>query len=894
MNVAGSSTVQEIARRKALIASVRDRARQLFESGTPGLQIATAICEGMENVLLQLIEETLAEYGDRRDKISQQGAIVAIGGMGRCELAPYSDVDLLFLHEGAGSSDFDDFAAKFVQLCWDSGIKLGHAVRDIPTCLVLSRKDPQIATALIETRPFWGNEKLVASLIQKFRAKVINHRRGAFVEACLQARQEGWSAEGPLAQELEPDVKGSAGGLRDLHLIRWLAFARYGVRDLDSMRLQGILSKDDIQQLKDAWEFLTRLRIDLHLSAGRPQDRLTRDEQLRIARERGYEETAEQRPVERFMQDFFHCASEVAAITNRFAALQRTRSIVKRVRDLVVGHRAEGYLYITPDQITVADRHLGTICQNLESILHVYRASALYRLPLAPKVREAIKQAVPGLPKTVSAESARLFMETFRCVGSLGPTVRSMFNTGVLDIVIPDVTRVRNLLQFNQYHHFTVDEHTLRAVETVSGYEHEDTPVGAAYRAIHHKEILHLAVLLHDIGKGFERDHCEVGEEICIRIGTRLHLPIYQVEQLALLVRRHLEMADLAWRRDITDPNLILKFSRDIGSPDTLQMLYVLTAADVTSVGPGTWTQWKAGLLAELFDRCLVILSGKRYSFHVAERIQAVKQDVLDLLTRAGPRDQVALWLDQQLAGFSSYYLTTTPAARIADDLKIIENLTENAIEVISKWNQDTRTVEYRIITRNPAATTGCFYKMCGVLTAKRMEILSADINTTADGVVVDSYWVTDTDYDGEPPPTRFEEVAETFRSVLRGELSVEALFLRSRRFGSSQNKAVSDLPSRVKIDNESSATRTIIDVFAHDAPGLLYTLARTLFELNLSIDLAKISTHFDQVIDVFYVQEEGGKKVQSPERILQIKERLQLALSHFEQASHKQFRNGN
>jgi [protein-PII] uridylyltransferase len=894
MTVSLPDSVNEIARRKALFAEVRNRARDMFQAGVPGIQIAAAICSGTEQVLLELVEETLTRHSMDRALVEQQGTIVAVGGMGRGELAPYSDIDLLFLHSSRNSAEFDEFVPCFVQCCWDSGIQLGHSVRDIATCVTLARKDSQIATALAEARWLWGNERLLQRLEHVFRRKVVNCRRRQFIEDCLKARTEGWSAEGPLAQELEPDIKASAGGLRDLHLLRWVASACYGIKDIDALRLHGALSKADARKLKDGWEFLTRLRIDLHLAAGRSQDRLTRDEQLRIARERNYAGSEEQRPVEQFMQDYFQHSSALAGIVQRFAALQRRKTWMERMRDLAVGHRAEGYLYVTPDQITVADRHLPKVCESLESVLRTYRSSALYDLPLDPRVREAIKEAVPKLGSKITRENARLFVDILRCVHSLGQTLRSMFNTGVLDLVIPDVSHVRNLLQFNQYHHFTVDEHTLRAVETITGFEQEDSPVGTAYRAIRHKEILHLAMILHDLGKGFKQDHCIIGEEIALRIGSRLFLPEFQTEQLALLVRKHLEMADVAWRRDITDPSQILSFSREIGSPDTLRMLYALTAADVTAVGPGTWTQWKAGLLAELFDRCQVILSGKRYSFHEAQRIQAVKQEVLALMSDPESRERLQQWIDIQLSNFSASYLTTTPPGLIAQDLRYIEHLGPTEIEVIPAWSPSTGTCEYRIITRNPLATSGCFHKMCGVLTAKRLAILTADINTTTDGVVVDRYEVIDTDYESEPPPSRFQEVAEAFRGVLNGSISVESLFIRSRRFGMERQRPVSDLPRRVQIDNQSTENRTIIDVFAHDRPGLLYTVTRTLHELKLSTEMAKISTHFDQVVDVFYVQESDGGKIKSSERLRQIKDRLEQALAHFEEHGYRRFVNGS
>lgn len=888
------TSLHDIARRKALLTNVRQQAQAMFREQKPAREISAYLGQETDQVLMQLIEETVNSFPEHRDQIASEGAILAVGGTGRGDLSPYSDIDLLFLHQPGRSPHFDEFAQRFVQICWDSGIQLGHSIRDIPTCIQLAKKDAQIATALVEARFLWGHQDLANRLELQFRQKAINARRRQFIEDCLKARAEGWSIDGPSAQELEPDVKVSSGGLRDLHLIRWIAYARYGIKDLDDLLQHGALNREDAVKLKAAWEFLTRLRMDLHFSAGKPQDRLTRDEQLRIARESGFEETPEQRPVERFMREYFQQSSTVADITHRFVSLQRSQSAFERARDLMIGHRAEGLFYIGGNQITVADRHLAQVCQSIESILLAYKTAAQYDRPLAPKVKEAIKQAVPRLKAQVSEESARLFMDIFRCTQSLPSVLRGMFQTGLLDLVIPDVTHVRNLLQFNQYHHFTVDEHTLRAVETVVSFEEDDGPIGEAYRQIRHKDLLHLTVFLHDIGKGFKRDHCLVGEEIALRIGTRLFLPQNQTEQMALLVRKHLEMADLAWRRDITDPALVLSFSHEVGSPDTLRMLYVLTAADVTAVGPGTWTQWKASLLEELFDRCLVMLSGKRYSYHEQERIQNIKDQVCEILQAAKDSTTSETWALEQMQGFSSYYLTTTSPVRIADDLRVIEQLSPTAIEVLCHWDQETQTTEYRIITRNPLATTGCFHKMCGVLAAHHMEILTADINTTSEGVVVDSYQVIDPDFSSKPPQSRFDEIAETFRDVLQSKVKVESLFKRKQRFGSDRiNRAVSNLPQRVQIDNESSENRTIIDVFAHDRTGLLYTLSRTLFELNLSIDMAKIATHFDQVLDVFYVMEADQNKIHSPERLGEVKERLEQSLKTFEESGYKDFVKG-
>lgn len=890
------SAIELINSRKLHIAQIREKAKKLFDSGIPGLQIASMISSSFDEFLESLASETLADCTKEQVKlIPKQGAMIAIGGTGRGEMAPYSDIDLLFLEDKSGTSDFNQFVNSFVQNCWDSKIQLGHSVRDVPTCITLARQDPQIATPLVEARFLWGNESLFDRLVTQFKQRVLFSRRRKFIEGCLEARQEGWSEYGPPAQELEPDIKSSSGGLRDLHLIRWIGYARYGVKDIDSLRLKGALSKEDARSLKQAWEFLTRLRIDLHFSDGDEQDRLTKDEQLRIAEERGYTGSDKQRPVEQFMQEYFHYSSSLAAITRRFVAIERPRTLAEKTRDVVIGHRAEGMFYVGSDRIEVADRYVDRVCRDVESMLQLYKAAALYGVLPSPKIAEAIKDNLPDSPEELSERSAKSFIEIFKCKSALGPILRSMFQTGLLDLVIPQVTHIRDLLQFNQYHHFTVDEHTLRAVEAVTRFEEDQGPAGAAYREIRHQEVLHLAVLLHDIGKGMGGDHSEIGADIAIEVGTRLRMPVYQIEQVSLLVKLHLVMADIAFRRDITDPELLVNFCRQIGSPDVLRMLYTLTIADVSAVGPGTWTNWKANLLTELFDRCLVILSGKRYVYDEQQRIQETRLKVTKCLAERGEDKGTLDWVTVQLAGFSAYYLTCTPPEQIADDLQIMERISDKGVEVIASWDEQTNSMEYRVVSAEKEIQSGCFHKMAGVLTAKRLEILSADINTSASGIIIDSYRVVDPDYTDEPPQSRVDEIANALRSVLSGETSVEELFIRNSRFGSTTNTTpVSELPQLVKIDNDSSDSRTIFDVFATNRPGLLYTLTRALYDMHVSIDMAKISTHFDQVIDVFYVQEQDGKRIRTAERLQEIKDGLQRALDEFDSQEHQKFERGS
>lgn len=882
--------------KKARVAEMRARAKALFDSGAQGVAVAAFLSEQTDKLVVDLFEEVLrSSPADVRAGLEANAAIVAVGGTGRGELAPYSDLDLLFLYSGrAYSQEIQTVVNQAVQGYWDAGLKLGHAVRTVADCIALGRNDPQIATTLIESRRLWGSESLCDSLMRQFRRKVIDGRKRPFILDCLNARYpDGDDANAP-SQELEPDVKASLGGLRDLHLIRWLGYGVYDARDIDSLRLKGALSLEDARRLREAWEFLTHVRIDLHFAAGKAQDRLTRDEQLRITDKMGITPTPTQRAVEVFMQQYFRHSSELAAIAKRFAAMHRPHSLYRQFADFLVGHRAERILRVGPQEIDAAPRHLSKICKSLESMLRFYRAAAMYGVRPSPRVAEAIKAAVPSLDGVVSDEAARLFMDILRFTRPLGAILRSLFETRLLDVLIPDFTHVRNLMQFNQYHHFTVDEHTLRVVETCTKFEDDPGPIGAAYASLKHKELLHLALILHDIGKGFGRPHAEVGKEISQRIAQRLKLPVAEGEVVIQLVHKHLEMAHIAFRRDITDPATLLQFAHSVGSPDLLQMLYVLTAADVTAVGPGAWTDWKAELLNDLFNEAMVVLSGKHYGVHEQERLRSVAQQVVSALSAEssnGAAEALREGVERRLATFPSYYLTSTPSAKIAGDLRTIDRLDREEVRVSATFEPETSTIEYRIITSNPSVTQGCFHKLAGALTARRLEILAADIATTTDGIIVDAFRVHDRDYAQEPPPERIESIADSLREVLFGRVSVEALFQRNRRFGMDPDKKpFSDLPLRVLVDAQSSENRNIIDVFAHDRPGLLYTISRAIFELGLSVDLAKIATHFDQVVDVFYVTENDGTKVASPERVQQVRDTLCRTLDEFDRGGFRSF----
>ncbi|GAB4136772.1 MAG: [protein-PII] uridylyltransferase [Planctomycetaceae bacterium] len=873
------------------LALIRERARRLFDGGATGIQVAAAISEETDEFLVGLVNLALNQLNENsRQLLLEHAAVIAVGGSGRGDPAPHSDVDLLFLYEDVVKEPFSDLSAQVVRDCWDAKIKLGHAVRNLHETVALARTDVEVATALVETRRLWGNPELVQRLNREVARRAIQGRARAFTADCINAREKERAEKGPSATQLEPDVKGSLGGLRDIHLIRWLGFAHYQVADIGSLRMKGALSRDDARRLLAAQEYLMRLRIDMHFAAGRPQDVLTREEQLRIAQERGITSPDGQRPVEHFMKTYFKHSTAVAEITQRFVENHQSESLVERVIRMLMTRRINGNLKIGPKYLDMNPRHHESACQSLERILGLYRTAILYGVMPSPSLSEFITKKQAELSGTFSEKAAGTFLDIFRRSANLGRILRRMYSTGILELVIPNMAHARCLMQFNQYHAHTVDEHTLRAVEAVASFENADGPLGAAYRRIEHKELLHLAVLLHDLGKGFPEDHSEVGKVIAETVGLRLFLPDHHRETLTFLVHKHLRMSHLALRRNFSDPELLMEFSREVGSPERLRMLYVLTAADLMSVGPKTWTDWKAELLTELYDRAMLILSGKHQRFNEEERLAAIKRDVSRCLQSQrtdSSEEVIRQTIDEQLAEFPPHYLETTTAEQIADDLRSMHHLQPGELQIDDQYDESTNTLEFRVIVSSELAE-GCFHKITGALNAKQCEILSAQICTSLDGTVVDRFQIIDKELEIQVTQERIDNIADAIRTAVKKKTPVKKLFQRFMRFDDATNsEPISDLQTRVVIDNDSSKAYTIIDIFAHDRRGLLYTVTRAIYKLELSVVLAKISTHLDQVVDVFYVTDFNGEKIRDGERLKEIRSQLSAVIKDFQRQGH-------
>lgn len=886
-----SSTVRtnDLLRQKVIdcrrrLESGRQQLLARFRGGATGMQIAGSISELVNQLVVELFVDELAFLSpEEQQEIERNSALLAIGGTGRGDLAPYSDADLLFVYSSKIERSFQRFSSIVVRHYWDAGLKLGHSVRTVGDSLSFAKQEPQFATSLLESRLLWGSESLAQDLQARFMQRLSGGRRRDFVAMCVEARQKERVTHGATVQELEPDVKRSQGGLRDYHLIRWIGFAEHGTGEIDLLRLQGVISKEESRKLLAAYEFLLGVRIDLHFQAGKPQDTLSREDQVRIADTRQIEKTSGQLPVERFMQEYFQHSTVIADLAQRLSSQSRIQTWSYRLKQFLTTNRIDRIYRLGTDEIDIAPRFRTGALSTLPGILQLFSAAAAYRVNVAADLCEQVKQRLKDDPPAVDARSIELFLDILNRPGRLGQTLRTMYRVGVLELLLPQFRHIRCLLQFNQYHSYTVDEHTLRTIEAIEEFNNHPGTLGHAYRAIRQKSLLHLALLLHDAGKGYEEDHSDVGKRLADDVATLYNLNEHDRELLVFLVYKHLNMAHLAFRRDVSDPDVLHRFAHDVGSAEALRMLFTLTAADISAVGPGVWNEWKGELLSSFFENTMLALTGKVEHHAEIERVATIREKVMELATPfavLNEPNEEASPISRILKTLPPHYLLATAAERIAVDTRVILTRQPNDIFVEAMFDGETNSVEYRILTSEQIAP-GCFHKIAGALTAKRMEILSAQICTTGDGIIIDSFRVLDGDHEGAVPRFRLDEVCEAIKKVLAGELSVEQMLAAPTRFvprkRSSPVIVTNRLPSRVVIDQESSDRCTVLDIFADDRPGLLYALSRILFQSQISVVLAKISTHLDQVVDVFYITDRAGKKIVDPDLLKRVRRELLL-----------------
>ena len=596
--------------------------------------------------------------------------------------------------------------------------------------------------------------------------------------------------------------------------------------------------------------------------------------------------------VEQFMQQYFRHTTGVHDRCLRFLEQAQEQSWIDRMRRWWPNSLIDDKFRIDDKRLTIPSEKLHGVLESPVCLLRLFEISHDQAVLIDSKILNELSQHLATVPneRFHTKEVSSLFRGILSRPGRIGQTLEAMHQASLLEKLVPAFARVRGLMQFNQYHKYTVDEHSLLAVKETERLQEDQGLIGAVYREIPDKDILHLAVLLHDLGKGRPGDHSKIGQEISHKMADRLGLSEKEREELAFLVFHHLVMSHTAFRRDLNDQKIILTFARKMKTVEVLQKMFILTVADISAVGPEVMTKWKECLLGELYSRTYEsMVEGKESSEAARSKTvlePAVRKTLLETLAKQGTKVSVpdpdwSSWVDEQLSQLPEWYIASTPAEQMAVHLLAIRNLPARPTYVQGRFNAELGISEYVLITREQAKA-GLFMQVTGVLAALGLEVLNAQIMTLADGTVLDLFSVNDSDCEGQPSDYRYCEVSQEIQAVVEEDCSVDQVLERRRRMIFGRQLPIGRRPTEVLMDNDVSDSYTVIDVFADDKPGLLFVLAKTLVQLHLSIHMARIGTRLDQVVDVFYVTDAQGDKISSGNECEHIQNILGTAVDEF------------
>lgn len=883
---------QSPARRTAVFAELkqalahgRDEIKRRFlAGGASGIETARAMAYLTDQLIRVLYDDTtLRVYQTPNPTQAERLAVVAVGGYGRGEMAPFSDVDLLFLLPYKQTPVGEQIVEYMLYMLWDLGLKVGHATRSVEECLRMARQDQTIRTALLESRYVWGDQALYSDLKRRFAAEVVTGTALDFVEAKLGERDARHERMGDSRYVLEPNIKEGKGALRDLHTLYWIAKYAYQVDDVAALPLRGVLTTAEANKFAKAEAFFWTIRCHLHYLAGRAEERLTFDVQRELAAAMGYTDHAGTRGVERFMKHYFLVAKDVGDLTRIFcAALEAEQKRKPKASALhrwfgTKKHEKDGFI-VEGNRLSIGQKE--AFLADPVNLIRLFWEADRTGFDIHPTALRLVTQNLKLIDAKLRdhPEANRLFLEMLASRNEPEQALRRMNEAGVLGRFVPDFGRVVAQMQYDMYHVFTVDEHTLFAIGILAAIEKgnlkEEAPLATAlFPTLVSRRALYVAVLLHDIAKGRGGDHSVLGEQVAYKLCPRLGLTAEETETVAWLVRQHLAMSNTAFRRDLQDPKTLQDFVDLVQSPERLKLLLILTVADIRAVGPKVWNNWKAGLLRELYTLAEAKLTAEPVEgvSPLERRLQAQHTEMRKLLDDWAEADfnaHIAL-------GSPSYWLSADPAILARNARMIRRAMLDGApLSVETRVDAKRGVTDVTIYTGDHP---GVFARIAGALAVAGANIVDARIFTLSNSMVLDSFTVQDQDGGAFDRPDKLARLAVLIEQSLSGRLKSLA-DLKTQRSGPARTQ-VFTVPPRVLVHNSASATSTVVEINGRDRPGLLHDLGSTITKQNLQIGAAKITTYGEKVVDVFYVKDIFGLKLERPSKVEELRRALLAVL---------------
>lgn len=849
---------------RSYLACHQELIRERHRAGESGRLIVGSLTSLIDTLIRNLYRSASA---DLTRGASSPCTLIALGGYGRGELNPRSDIDLMFFYTGREKEFAEQMAERILYLIWDIGLEVGYSVRTAKDCLEMADKDITARTALLDSRYLVGDETSYQEYLRTVIEIVLGKGSQAFIRDKLEENTRRLRKYGSSIYLLEPNIKEGEGGLRDLHTALWISMVKFKARSLRELIIKGVLSEREGKEFEEALDYLWRLRNELHYLSGRKNDQLHFDQQEKIAQFLGYQDRRGNLAVEQFMQDYYSHASRVEHLASSLITKATQQDSTFRIIGYLTRRGVEEGFYILRGELWPTRRTLFE--EEPARMMRAFVLAQRHKVNLSLALKSMIRDNLHRInDKVRRSETMREgFMEVLRGAQGVAETLKLMHHLQFLNHFIPEFGYIYCKVQHDAYHIYTVDMHSLFAVEEITrlwqGEYREKKPfLTQVANDIEKRQLLLLSVLFHDIGKGEGKDHCNKGGDMIPTIARRLGLNREDSERLEFLVRNHLQMAHISQRRDLHDDKLIIQFARRMGMSENLKMLYLLTFADIKAVGPDVWSEWKGLLLQELYEKAYEVL--ERGNFQMEQRSEKVrnrKRKVVGMLEEEfGSRT-----VKEVLRQMSTRYLLSHRSKEIVEHIRVVLARKDRPLAMKVEHEE---TAQYSNLIISTLDIPGLFSKITGMMAANGINILGAQISTMSNGVALDVLQVRSSAGEIIADPAKWQKVEQDLTAVVEGRVRVEELVNKRHRSSLLPTSSRPRFPSKVEIDNQVSDEYTVIDIFAHDRIGLLYQITRTLKELGLYIGVSKISTKVDQVADTFYVQDIFGQKITAPEKI--------------------------
>lgn len=861
---------------KNYLSQCKTKLREIHEDGGSGLEVAALRTIVIDKLIVALFNLAGREFCLRYHKAQQQCIIVAIGGYGRRELSPTSDIDIMFLYHRKIEPYIETVIERVLYVLWDTGLDVGYSTRNLNDCVKMS-SDLVAKTSLIDSRYLCGDDELYKTYKKLLLEKILSKNVVSFINDKITERNKKKKKYGNSIYMLEPDIKEGEGGLRDLHTALWAAKVRFKVDDFKSLKIRGGISDSEYREIITGFDFMVRIRNDLHFLLERKSDQLTFDLQEKIAINMGYSNKEGALAVESMMKDYYLTANSIKELSD----IVIERCLIhneKRTFSLFAGRRDLGDGFnLFRGQITISDGKL--FDKNPFSIMKLFELSHIYDAPIHIFARDILRNKLEFIDDKfrTSHEVGKSFMNILQGDGNVAATLELMHKLEVLGRYIPEFGEIKCQVQHDVYHIYTVDAHSLIAIEELRQLlkgEHKTQYLILTnlMEDLESPAVLYLSTLLHDIGKGKGGSHEELGSEIAGSIAQRIGFSSTDITDIKFLVLKHLRLSHTAQRRDLSDQKLILNFAREMGTLERLKMLYLLTCADVRAIGPEVWNNWKSSLFFELYKKTAEVFEKGTFKMEeVTERMNSLSGKVNKLIKEEYPETEVLSFLKTM----PDRYLFSNNPSQVSEHMRVALMFKEPLYIEISH-NKRRKTSQLILVTLD---SPGLFSKISGVLAANNINILGAQVYSRKNGSVLDVFQVERAGGGINMDISKWEDIEIDLLNVIQGIKNIGTI-VGEIRPSILDTKYTPEIKTRIFIDNQTSDSSTIIEVFAEDRIGLLYNITKTLIDLGLYIDVAKISTMGDQATDVFYVKDIFGQKVFYDKKLDAIKERLLEALA--------------